>query len=51
MVGNGKALVTDGPDTLESVVRAASPPLTKVYHPELGLALIEPEDSDTNDLG
>ena len=28
--------------TLEVMVRSAGPPLTKVYHPEVGLALIEP---------
>jgi len=28
--------------TLEVVVHSAEPPLAKVYHPEIGLALIEP---------
>ncbi|MCZ9338444.1 DNA-binding protein, partial [Streptomyces sp. TRM76130] len=33
--------------TLEVIVRSVRPPLTKVYHPDLGLALIDPEHRST----
>ncbi|WP_338894906.1 PPC domain-containing DNA-binding protein [Streptomyces sp. TG1A-60] len=33
--------------TLEVIVRSVRPPLAKVYHPDLGLALIEPEHRST----
>lgn len=32
--------------TLEVIVRSAEPPLPKVYHPELGLALVEPRQEE-----